>query len=146
VLALIASSVAIGVGLHAASQALWAIQTDAVGVTVVHRPASPHASPSSSEQTRVHETIGFLRGRADELRGCGVVQLGTASLSVTALKNGTLMAAVTSPSATPAASCAALVITGWQLESSAEASVQLDVDLVFGTSPSAAVHELSASA
>jgi hypothetical protein len=109
-------------------------------VLSVWREMQPRAVNVSVEDTlRIRETLGFLRGRADELRGCGVLQPGPASVSVTALPKGTLRAEATSPSASASARCVALVVTGWQLESVAPAAVVMDLELVFGISSAAVV-------
>jgi|GEM_PF-1641265 len=102
------------------------------------------AALSVDEQLRVRETLGFLRGRADDLRACGVLQPGVLSvvpLSITTLPRGTLRAESTASDPSPVSAamgrCAALVITGWQLESVAPAATVMNVDLVYGTSSSA---------
>jgi thiol-disulfide isomerase/thioredoxin len=103
-------------------------------VLSVWRELQPRApTPTVAAQIRQQETLGFLRGRADELRACGLLGQQRASLSITALPRGTLTAsampevAATEMPPTLASRCAARVVTGWQLES--EATV-LSLDVV----------------
>jgi thiol-disulfide isomerase/thioredoxin len=106
-------------------------------VLSVWREMQPRAPTHTvATQIRQQETLGFLRGRADELRACGLLGQQRASLSITALPRGTLTAsampelAATEVPPTLASRCAARVITGWQLESEATV-VSLDVIIGF---------------
>ena len=116
-------------------------------VLSVWREMQPRpVAASIDEQLRVRETLGFLRGRADELRACGALQPGVLSvvpLSITALPRGTLRAEPTASAPAPVSAavgrCAGLVITGWQLESVAPTAIEMNVDLVYGTSSAAVV-------
>lgn len=106
-------------------------------VLSVWREMQPRAPTQTvAIQIRQQETLGFLRGRADELRACGLLGQQRASLSITALPRGTLTAsampelAATEVPPTLASRCAARVVTGWQLESEATV-VSLDVVIDF---------------